>query len=141
MSRWVAALLLSGLLLAQERGKLKDRKEQSKPAAPAAGEEQVPPEEDENLKPKVYAFNPLQAQQELRTGNFYWKKGSYKAAMLRYREATRWNPGFAEAWLRLAEAQEKQRDEKAAKEAYQKYLELAPDAKNAASVRKKLGKS
>lgn len=115
-------MLVCGLLAAQQ-----------KPA------EQAPPEEDESLtKPHDYIFNPLQASKEIQVGNYYMKKGSYRAAALRFREATRWNPGMPEAWLRLAEAQEKQKDEKAAREAYAKYLELAPDAKNAQQIRKKL---
>jgi outer membrane protein assembly factor BamD (BamD/ComL family) len=98
-----------------------------------------PPEEDTALvEQKEYVFNPLQAEKEIKVGNFYMKKSSYKAAALRFREATKWNPGFAEAWLRLAEASEKNKDSKSAKEAYAKYLELAPDAPNAASIRKKL---
>ncbi len=99
---------------------------------------QEPPEEDEALATKEYTFNPLQAEKEFKVGNFYFKKGSYKAAALRFREATKWNPGFAEAWLKLGETQEKLNDEKAAREAYQKYLELAPKDKRAAEIRKKL---
>jgi tetratricopeptide (TPR) repeat protein len=104
---------------------------------PAAAQE--PPEEDATLtEAKEYTFNPLQAEKELRTGNFYAKKGNHKAASLRYVEATKWNPGMAEAWLRLGESLEKRKDEKGAKEAFAKYLELAPDAKNAALIKKKL---
>jgi len=113
-----------------------DRKPQ-KPAAPAE-QEQLPPEEDESLKPKEYAFNPLQAQHDLQIGNYYFKKGNYKAAMSRYREATRWNPGYAEAYLRLGESEEKLHDKSAAHDAYAKYLELSPDGKEAESVKKKL---
>lgn len=98
-----------------------------------------PPEEDSTLvAPKEYVFNPLQAEKELKTGNFYAKKGNFKAAAVRFREATRWNPGLAEAWLRLGESLEKRKDMKGAKEAFAKYLELAPDAKNAAVIKKKL---
>ena len=75
-----------------------------------------------------YSFNPLQAEKELQTGNYYFKKGSYRAAASRFREATRWNDGFIEAWLRLGEAEEKLKDRQAAKEAYAKYLALAADA-------------
>lgn len=100
--------------------------------------EQEPPEEDESLKPTEYTFNPLQAEKELRVGHFYFKKGSYKAAARRYREATRWNPGSAEAFRRLGQSQEKLKDEDAAREAYAKYLEIAPDAKDAAEIRKKI---
>ncbi len=99
---------------------------------------QEPPEEDEALAVKEYSFNPLQADKELKVGNFYFKKGSFRAAASRFREATRWNPGFAEAWLRLGEAQEKLGEAKAAREAFRKFLELAPKHKRAAEIRKKL---
>ena len=103
---------------------------------------QEPPEEDETLVPKKdYPFNPLQAAKELKTGDFYFKKGKYKAAAGRFREATLWNPGFAEAYFRLGEAQEKLRDKKAAHEAYAKFLDLAPQDKRAAEVRNKLAKN
>ena len=98
-----------------------------------------PPEEDAAYKPKGYSFNPLQAEKEVKTGDFYFKKKNYKAAASRYEEATKWNPGWAEAFFRLGEAREKLNDQKAAREAYAKYLELAPDGKEAAIVKKKLG--
>src|ERR1035438_9533621 len=103
----------------------KDSKQQQ------AAKESEPPEEDDSAKPKEYAFNPLQAEKELQVGEFYMKKGTYAAAVKRFTEATRWNPTLAEAYLKLGEASEKFKDHKAAKEAYAKYLELAPDAKNA----------
>jgi tetratricopeptide (TPR) repeat protein len=96
-----------------------------------------PPEEDEELIPKEYAFNPLQAQKELTVGNFYFKKGSWRAAAGRFEEATKWNPGFADAWLRLGEAREKLKDVKGAREAYRKFLDLADD-KRVAEVKKRL---
>ena len=97
-----------------------------------------PPEEDESLTPKEYSFNPLQAAKELQVGNFYFKKGNYSAAVARFREATRWNENYAEAYLRLGEALEKWKGFPAAKQAYQKYLELEPNAKQAKEIRKKL---
>jgi tetratricopeptide (TPR) repeat protein len=107
---------------------------------PPSTQEEVPPEEDESLSVKEYSFNPLQAEKELRIGNYYFHKGSFRAAALRFREATKWNNGYSDAWFRLGEAEEKLKDPKAAKEAYAKYAELAPDAKNIAEVRKKLAK-
>ena len=74
MSRWVSALLFSGLLALPASAQ-----EKPKPAAPRQIE-QAPPEEDENLKVKEYSFNPLQANKELLVGNEYFKKHSYKAA-------------------------------------------------------------
>jgi len=97
-----------------------------------------PPEEDPSAIPKEYVLNPLQAEKELKIGNFYFKRKSYKAAAARFDEATKWNPGYAEAFLRLGEAKEKLKDEKAARAAYEKYLELAPEAKNAAAIKKKI---
>jgi len=127
---FLVAILLATAVWAQ------DPKPQ-KPAEPA-GQEQLPPEEDESLKPKEYAFNPLQAQHDLQIGNYYFKKGNYKAAMSRFREATRWNPGYAEAYLRLGESEEKLHDKPAARQAYAKYLELSPDGKEADAIKKKL---
>ena len=51
---------------------------QAKPPAPPT--EQEPPEEDESLKPKEYTLNPVQSARELTAGNFYFKKGNYRAA-------------------------------------------------------------
>ena len=98
---------------------------------------QEPVEEDESLAPKTYTFNPLQANKELTIGNYYFKKKNYRAAAKRFTEATKWNPNFAEAYLRLGEAQEKLHDKDQAKEAYAKYVQLAPDAKNAGAIKKK----
>ena len=136
MPRWVAGLLFSGLW-ALSAGAQGQQKDQPKAAAPEP-QVQAPPEEDENLKVKEYSFNPLQANKELLVGTEYFRKHSYKAAAGRFREATRWNPNLAEAWLRLGEAEEKRKNAKDAKEAYAKYLELQPEAKDAAEIHKKI---
>jgi tetratricopeptide (TPR) repeat protein len=99
---------------------------------------QEPAEEDETLAPKTYTFNPLQANKELTIGDYYFKKKNYRAAAKRYTEATHWNPNYAQAYLRLGEAEEKLHDKDLSKQAYSKYVELAPDAKNADSIKKKL---
>lgn len=107
-----------------------------KPTAPP----QEPPEEDESLAPKVYALNPVQAKKEIVAGDYYFKKPNYGAAAKRYLEATRWDPGWAEGFRKLGEAREKLRDYVAAREAYAKYIELAEDAKEKESIRKKMDK-
>ena len=111
----------------------------TRPDKPTAGQEQEPPEEEENLKARECVFNPLQAEKELRTGNYYFHKGSYKAAAGRFREAACWSPTMADAFFRLGEAEEKLRHPKAAKEAFAKYIELAPEGKEVALAKKKLG--
>src|SRR6266571_2511629 len=75
---------------------------------------------------------------ELRIGNYYFKKHNYRAASQRFSEATKWDGTMAEAYLRLGEAKEKQHDRKAAAEAYAKYLEIAPEAKDAPEVKKRM---
>lgn len=119
-----AVLALAGALFAQQ--------EKQAPPPPE------PPEEDEALVEKEYAFNPIQAAKELKIGDFYFKKGSYPAAIGRYKEALKWNPRFADAWRRIGDAQEKRKDLAAAREAWDKYLELEPEGKYASEIRKKL---
>jgi tetratricopeptide (TPR) repeat protein len=131
------ALCVTAACPAQTPGQNKDAKP---PSAQSQPKEAEPPEEDDSAKPKEYAFNPLQAQKEVDVGNQYLKKGALNAARARYIEATKWNPTLAEAYLKLGEAEEKMKDSKAAKDAYSKYLQLAPDAKNASEVRKKMAK-
>lgn len=114
--------------------------QKERPKPPTSGKEEIPPEEDKSLSVDQYSFNPLQAQKDLNVGNYYFKQHKYRAAETRFREALKWNDGFGEGWLRLAEVEEKLKDQQAAKEAYNKYLELAPDAKNAAEIRKKIEK-
>jgi tetratricopeptide (TPR) repeat protein len=110
----------------------------TRPAKPA---EQEPPEEDEALKPEEFSLNPLEAQKNITAGDYYFRtKKNYHAAARRYLRATKWDPGSAEAFLKLGESEEKLNDRAAACDAYQKYLELAPTAKNAAAISKKTEK-
>ncbi len=99
-----------------------------------------PPEEDESLLPKEYALNPLESARNITAGNFYFKKGNYRAASKRYLEATRWDPSSAEAFLKLAETDERLKDFAGAREAYTKYLAVSPEAKNADAIKKKIAK-
>lgn len=141
-------LLLAGLapLAAQDQtnppspptdkpGELKDR-----PKPKTSGKQMVPPEEDKTLASEDFSFNPLESQKWVDRGDFYWKKGKYNAAAGRYDGATRLNEANAEAWLKLAKADEKLKDSAGAKAAYTKYLAVAPEAKDAAEIRKKLEK-
>jgi tetratricopeptide (TPR) repeat protein len=99
-----------------------------------------PPEEDESLAPKVYALNPVQAKKEIVAGDYYFKKPNYNAAAKRYLEATRWDPGSAEAFLKLGASREKLREFGPAREAYLKYIQLAEDPKEKDAVLKKMAK-
>ena len=111
-------------------------------AAPAFSQTQPqePPEEDisPSQAKKDYVLNPLQAEKEIRIGNYYLKKGSYKAAVRRYEEAVKWDPNSAEGWYKLGEAQLKLGSKKEFREAWTKYLSIEPDGKYSAAVKKKL---
>jgi tetratricopeptide (TPR) repeat protein len=129
----LASGLLTCALVAQEAPK------KLQPPPPKQ-EEAEPPEEDESLKPAVYTLNPIEAARNITKGNFYFKKGNYRAASKDYLEATRWDPTSAEAFLKLGESSEKLKDRAVARDAYTKYLALSPDAKNAAEIKKKIEK-
>jgi len=135
--RRLTLIVLTTALTAVSQGP----KQRPAPPPPAAdAHPQEPPEED--LSPseqRVYVLNPLQAAKEMKIGEFYMKKGSWKAASRRFEEATRWDPNSAEGFLRLGDAQAKLGDDKAARAAWEHYLKLQPDGKHAGDIRKKLG--
>lgn len=143
MSRFWLPLLFAGAVAAQQQAG-NDQVGKDKQAQKAGEQkEQLPPEEDEAAKTQTYSFNPLKSKKDVSVGDFYLKtRKDAKAAATRYRSATRWNDSNAEAWLKLGEMCERPdvggRDE--AKQAYEKYLELAPEAKNAAEVKKRLAR-
>jgi tetratricopeptide (TPR) repeat protein len=94
--------------------------------------------DDEPEKPKEYTVNPPQAEQEIKVGNFYLKKGNTTAAIRRYEEATRWHPTWAVPYLKLGQAYEQKDEPERAAMAYRKFLEMAPNDKQARNVRKKI---
>jgi Tfp pilus assembly protein PilF len=100
-----------------------------------------PPEEDLDVREKEYAFNPLQAAREITVGNFYFKKGNYRAAATRYEEAVKWDPANGDAYLKLAGAYEKVSEKERAREVLAKFIEMVPDHKRVPEIRRKLGKT
>ncbi len=147
MLRWFLPLLIAGAVpLAAQESKpqqqtdQKELRRERRPQPARNNATEKPPEEDEAVAPTKFAFNPLQSEKDVRVGNYYFKQHNYRAALGRYRDATQWNDGNSDAWLHLAEAAEKTKDLDIAKQGYDKYLALEPDAKNAAQIRKKLEK-
>lgn len=67
---------------------------------------------------------------------FYWHKGSYRAAAARFVEATRWNPGWQEAYLKLGETQAKLKHKEDAKKTLAKVVQLDPESKEAKEAKK-----
>jgi tetratricopeptide (TPR) repeat protein len=138
MARWLALPLALGIAVAQDAPQKK--LETTRPQPAADPKEEIPPEEDAALATTEYSFNPLQSAKDVGVGNQYLKRGKLRAAEMRYTSATKWNDGNAEAWLKLGEVAERLKDGAKARAAYERYLDLAADAKNAKDVRKRLQK-
>jgi tetratricopeptide (TPR) repeat protein len=120
----VALFLIGGAANAQ----LKERPD----TAPVTDDTRGLVDEDEDLLPTTtYAFNPIQAKKDLKVGDFYAKKGNSRAAAARYLEATKWNPQYAEAYWKLAEARHELGQNSHALDAYRSYLALEPNGKQA----------
>lgn len=105
-------------------------------------DEALPPEEDESVKPKIYPFDPLEAERNIRVGNFYMrqrKPNGYRAAAGRFEDATKYNPNSAEAYFKLGEAEEKLKNMPRSRAAFTKVIQMAPDSKLAKEAKKKLG--
>ena len=110
----------------------------------AEREEEFPElvDEDESFAPleQVYAFNPVQAKNELKVGNYYTKKGSFRAALGRYIEATRWDANSAEAFWKLALTYQKLDQSAEAIKTYRNFLDLESSGKRARQARQRLSK-
>jgi len=119
MRRTIAQWVFAGALLAGAIG------------APRATAAQDPP------NPGRDAFL---AEKNIEVGEFYLKKGNADAAMERFREAIRLRPAYARPYRLMGQAHEKKREAAAAAEFYEKYLELAPYAEDAAKIRKTIEK-
>jgi tetratricopeptide (TPR) repeat protein len=114
---------------------------QSAPKPPAAAQPGDPPEEDAAYAPKTYVLNPMESDRNIKVGDFYWHKNDFRAALGRYRDATRYNPSSPEAFFKVGEAEQKLKHKDEAKVAFQKVIQLAPDSKLAGEAKKKIGKS
>jgi tetratricopeptide (TPR) repeat protein len=114
-------------------GQLREREEK-----PLELPEHMRDEDEDVAREPEYVFNPIQAQQDVKVGDYYAKKGNHKAAAGRYAEATKWNPQFAEAFFKLGRAREKLKQNEDALQAYKRFLKLEPEAKEARQVEKKI---
>ena len=68
-------------------------------------------------------------------GNFYLHRGDLKAALSRFEEAVKDDPHYAPAYLGLGKVYERMKQKQKALDAYQRYLDELPSAKEAAEAR------
>jgi len=122
------------LVLAQQS----PQAQKPQPAAPP--DEANPPEEDESLIPEKVPLNPMEAERSIRVGTFYMHKGKWRAALQRFELATKYNPSSPDAFFKVGEAEEKLKNNDAAKIAFEKVVHLAPNTKLAQEAQKKIAK-
>ncbi len=139
MTRYFAApVFLAFLLVSVPVARLQAQQAQKPAVNPP--EEGNPPEEDESLIPEKVPLNPMEAERSMKVGTFYMHKGKYRAAVQRFTLATRYNPSSPDAFFKLGEAEEKLKNNDAAKTAFEKVVRLAPNTKLAQEAQKKLEK-
>jgi tetratricopeptide (TPR) repeat protein len=97
-----------------------------------------PPEEDDSVKPKIFPFNPLESERNIKVGNFYMRKADYRGALGRYQDASKYNPNSSEAFFRIGQAEEKLKHKDRAKAAYGRATQLESDSKFAKEAKKRL---
>ena len=68
-------------------------------------------------------------------GNVYLKRGALQGALSRFQEALKDNPHYAPAYLGLGKVYERMNQKKKALDAYQRYLDELPSAKDAAEAK------
>jgi len=80
-------------------------------------------------------YDPHQAEKDLEVGDFYYKRGNYKAATSRYQEALQLRPGSPLATFKLADAYEKHKELEQAAVYYSEYVRQYPDGAQVADAR------
>jgi len=118
--------LLTGALAAQERPR-------SKPVLIREDRTSEPETEPEIIYP-----DPVEARRNLDVGDFYFKKGNFKAAADRYRDAIKYGPTAAEHYSRLIRALEKLEAFDEAVEVCRDYIDKNPESKKVSEFEKKV---
>ncbi len=102
--------------------------------APAPGE--GAPSDVQELHP----YNPHRADKDVEVGDFYFKRGNYRAAESRYSGALQYMPNHAAAIFKLAETQERLGEKDKAQDNYRKYLKILPHGEFAEKANKALAR-
>jgi tetratricopeptide (TPR) repeat protein len=123
---------------AREQGESSSKDTQVDQAAPGDDSAKHPDSEDLSSTTELKPWNPHRAMKNIEVGDFYMKKGNYRAAISRYREALEWKPRDATATFKLAQALDKTEQRSAAAEQYQAYLKILPRGVYAEDCKKAL---
>jgi len=93
----------------------------------AAQESEFPPETTERAR----RYTPPPAWKSVEIANYYLRTKKYKAALSRYEEAIKTDPYYAPAYRGLGKVYEKLGLKQKALDAYHRYLDMLPSAKDA----------
>jgi tetratricopeptide (TPR) repeat protein len=85
---------------------------------------------------EFHTWDPHKAAKDIEVGNFYFRRGNYKAAEDRFREALSYKQNDAVATFRLAESLEKLGIFDDARAEYESYLKILPHGPEAERAQK-----
>jgi Flp pilus assembly protein TadD len=101
-------------------------------------------EQEAGIKPgsisEFHTWDPQKAAKDIEVGTYYFKRGNYKAAEDRFREALTYKENDAVATFRLAESLEKLGVLDDARVEYESYLKILPHGPEASQAQKALEK-
>ena len=116
--RWMVRKALLLILVFQTGGPILCA--QNQPAQPAA-----------NKDDPVRAFASPPAVKSVEIGDFYMRRRKYNAALSRFQEALKTDPHYAPAYRELGRVYEKMGQWQKSLDAYRKYLDELPSARDA----------
>lgn len=89
---------------------------------------------------EFHTWDPQKAAKDIEVGNYYFKRGNYRAAEDRFREALTFKENDAIATFRLAQSLEKLGVLDDARAEYESYLKILPHGPEASEAQKALDK-
>ena len=95
-------------------------------------------EEVDKEKPPA-ARDPAKAEEDIKVGDFYFKRANYPAAIGRYREALQSRPDYPLVYEKLIRALEKGNDTAGARKLMREYVDQFPDQKKTSDYARILG--
>jgi len=98
--------------------------------------EDAPPSDVQEFHP----WNPYKAGKDIQVGDFYFKRGNFKGALERYKDALYYKQGDAVATFRVGECQEKLGNKAEARKFFEQYLKILPEGPLAKTAHASLAK-
>ncbi len=101
----------------------------------AAGHAQVPEKPPSPQYDDDWSYTSPGPAKCVEIGKVYLRRGALAGALSRFQEAVKINPHYAPAYLGLGKVYERMKEKQKAIEAYRRYLDELPSAKDAAEAK------